>query len=122
LNKIKSIAVDFDGTLCASAYPEVGKRYLIHKLIAWYIRKMHKMGCVIILNTLRDKYNDKYGCDPFYNAVFHCEKWHIPIDVFNDNEQCATEKYGYARKIKADRYLDDRNYGFLGCVLRFYDK
>ena len=120
--KIKSIALDFDGTLCTTAFPEVGKRYWIHKLVAWYIRKMHKKGCVIILNTLRDKDNNKYGNEPFNNACFYCGKWHIPIDVFNDNEKWATEKYGYARKIKADRYLDDRNFGILGFILRLYDK
>jgi hypothetical protein len=33
-----------------------------------------------------------------------------------------TMKYGYARKINADRYIDDRNIGLIGWLLRLYNK
>lgn len=116
--KSKKIAVDFDGTLCKEAYPYVGKRLLIHKLVAKYIRYKKKKGYTIILNTLRDHNNHIYGSDLLKQAIEACKRWNVPIDLVNDNLESATEKWGYSRKIGADLYIDDRNIGFIGWLLR----
>jgi hypothetical protein len=118
---MKVLAVDFDGTLCTTAWPEIGKRKLIHKLVASYVRYKSKHGWTIILNTLRDKNNKKAPMSLFY-AESKCVIWDIPISFINDNVPVLTQKYGYARKIKADLYLDDHNIGLLGWLLRKADR
>lgn len=120
--KINSIAVDFDGTLCTAAYPEVGKRYWIHKLVAGYVRWMHKRGCIIIINTLRDVENDLVGKKPYLDCILSLHKWGIQYHYINMNIPEATANYGYARKINADRYIDDRNIGLIGWLLRLYSR
>lgn len=117
----KTICVDFDGTLCCENFPKIGKRYFIHKIIGKYIKHLHEKGWSVVLFTLRDEKNEKY---PFIlkEAIEACEKWNIPIDRVNENSYEATKKYGYARKIKGDIYLDDRNFGLLGWILRKYNK
>ena len=120
--KQEIIAVDFDGTLCSTAYPGIGKRHLIHKIVAAYIRYKKKHGCIIVLNTLRDKHNKEQGPEPLNRAVEACKSWNIPIDYVNDNPRRLTEEWGYSRKIAADRFLDDRNVGMLGWLLRACSK
>ena len=121
--KIKSLAVDFDGTLfAATCYPDTGKKYWIHKLIIWYIKRKQSQGTILILNTLRDKDNALDSGYAYDKAVYLCNEWGIYFDIVNDNIKEETEKYGYARKIKADRYIDDRNIGLIGWILRLYNK
>lgn len=118
--KDKTICVDFDGTLCSEDFPRIGKRYLLHKIIGAYIKYLHKKGWTVVLYTLRDKDNKKYPT-LLNEAVQACVNWNIPIDRVNENCIDATDYYGYARKIKGDIYLDDRNFGPFGWLLRTYN-
>ena len=49
--KSETFAVDFDGTLCRSAWPGIGEP--IHEMINW-IKELRQMGHKVILWTCRD--------------------------------------------------------------------
>lgn len=114
--KSKELAIDFDGTLCTTGYPESGAQLWIHKLIARYVRKKKKQGWIIILNTLRTK---DYVLD---QAIQFCQEHDIPLDYINENNPENVCVYGESRKIGADIHIDDKNIGFLGWLLRTTDK
>ena len=118
---IKSIAYDFDGTLATTAYPVVGKQYWIHKLICYRLKKLHDRGVFIIINSLRDEKNNKDNGDAHRTMLKWLTDNRIPFDLVNDNQPEATAKWGYARKVNADRYVDDRNIGLIGIILRYYN-
>ena len=93
-------AIDFDGTLCTDAYPEIGepKQDIInfckarkaegHKLILWTCRE----GCLLA------------------DALLWCKKHDLEFDAVNENLKERIEQYGTdPRKIGADFYVDDRN-------------
>lgn len=108
----KRIAVDFDGTLCSVNYPYIGKQKWPHKLILWYCKYQQKKGNIIILNTLRTKEKHlSIALDWLKSLDF------IP-DFVNENDPILVSIYGESRKIGADIYIDDRNFGFLGWFLR----
>lgn len=93
------IAVDFDGTLCENAYPEIGNAnfYLILQL-----KGRQAMGDKLILWTCR-------AGEALDRAVEWCEGYGLHFDAINDNLPETLEKYGSnSRKITADIYLDDR--------------
>ena len=94
------IAVDFDGTLCADAYPEIGDAN--NKLI-WELQSRQSMGDTLILWTCR--IGDKLS-----EAVSWCEDHGLYFDAVNDNLQETILKWGSnPRKITADIYIDDRS-------------
>jgi len=116
MNK-KIIAVDFDGTLCVSNYPNISKKQRwIHKLILRFIIKKQKQGCIIILNTLREK--DK----GLQEAVNWLQTLGFYPDYINSNYPPNIFKYGESRKIGCTLNIDDRNIGFFGWLLRLLDK
>lgn len=95
----KIIAVDFDGTLCQSAYPNIGKPldYVID-----YVKKLKADGCTLILWTCRvGKLLDE--------AINWCNAQELQFDYCNEN---VTENVEYfqnnPRKVYADLYIDDR--------------
>lgn len=95
----KIIAVDFDGTLCVNAWPEIGAPI---KETIDYLKTMKQQGARIILWTCRagDKLND---------AIKWCEEQGIVLDAVNDNLPDLTEAFGSnTRKVYADIYLDDK--------------
>lgn len=102
----KVIAVDFDGTLCESNYPDVGEIKPEHKVIHELVRKLHKNGDVIILWTCRSG-------KELEAAVSFCRQHNIPIDYVNENDPERVELYGCdSRKISADLYIDDKSLGW----------
>ncbi len=111
--KIKHIAIDFDGTLtsCPTSYPEPGKQKWIHKLILKWIMRQQKKGVYIIINTLRE------GRDLILVKQWCYLQGFYP-SAFNANDPILTEKWGYSRKIAAGIYIDDRNIGLFGFILR----
>ena len=112
----KRLCVDFDGTLCRSEYPYIGKRFLPHKIIAWYVRMKKRQGWIIILNTLRT------NKDLLDMAVYACKhEFNIPIDYVNENTKEDVQMWGDSRKISCDINIDDRNIGFIGWLLRRYE-
>ena len=100
LNNGKNIiAVDFDGTLCENAWPEIGAANM--ELID-YIRLTKLHGCKIILWTSR------VG-DRLKEAVEWCKDKGLTFDAVNENLPEAIEAFGGdSRKIFANVYIDDK--------------
>jgi hypothetical protein len=103
-NKMKKlpyiVAVDFDGTLCENAYPEIGapKYDVIHAVQDFKIR-----GYKTILWTCRNK-------AALRKAVEWCEEFGLEFDAINQNIPEVQEMFGGdTRKVFADIYIDDRN-------------
>jgi len=96
------IAVDFDGTIVDDAYPGIGKP----KMFAFQtLKEMQKDGHRLILWTYRHgKRLDE--------AVEFCKKNSIEFYAVNRSfpeEPAHDEKV--SRKIHADLFIDDRNFG-----------
>ena len=93
------IAVDFDGTLCFSKWPECGEPN--HALIN-YLKKWKSKGNKLILWTCR-------AGDALTSAVEWCKEQELEFDAVNDNLPEIVEYYGSnSRKITCDWYIDDR--------------
>lgn len=92
-------AVDFDGTLCEDAFPEIGKPRLA---VIDFVKAARATGDKVILWTCR------VG-DCLEAAVCWCEAQGIIFDAVNDNLPEVIEKYGTnCRKVCADFYIDDK--------------
>ena len=93
------IAVDFDGVICVSEFPNIGRPHInvIDALI-----KRRKKGDKLILWTCR---HDKLLDD----AVAFCRNMGLEFDAVNENLDFMIEKYGESRKVGADYYLDDKS-------------
>ena len=92
------IAVDFDGTLCESAWPGIGPPRLevIDTLI-----KSRKNGDRLILWTCREG-------KLLENALEWCRQYGLEFDSVNENlPERIAEFHSNPRKISADIYLDD---------------
>ncbi|MDO4178952.1 MAG: hypothetical protein Q4D21_07160 [Phascolarctobacterium sp.] len=93
------IAVDFDGTLCEDAFPEIGRPNLE------LIRKLkinHMNGDKLILWTCRTD-------EDLTRALSWCQGFGLVFDAVNENLPEVIALYGGdSRKIFADIYLDDR--------------
>ena len=93
------IAVDFDGTLCENAWPEIGdaKYIILNAVIDARCR-----GDKIILWTNREG-------EELEEAVRWCASHGLRFDAVNENLPELKEKYGNdTRKIGADIYIDDK--------------
>lgn len=101
MNRSKIIAVDFDGTLCFSTWPEVGPP---NKPLIDYLKGQQKDGSKLILWTCRSG-------EALDKAVSWCkEVAHLEFDAINDNVQEMIDYYGHnSRKISCDVYIDDRS-------------
>ena len=103
------IAVDFDGTLCKEAWPNIGEANIA--LIEWLIAR-REMGDRVILWTCRaEKMLDE--------AVAWCLRRGLEFDAINENLPENIGKYGNdCRKVFADVYLDDKA-GYIGRISPF---
>lgn len=93
------IAVDFDGTLCFSKWPELGEpnRPLIEYLKVW-----RNQGNKLILWTCR-------AGEALKRAVSWCQEQQLEFDAVNDNLPEVIEMYGNnSRKVTCDYYIDDK--------------
>lgn len=102
--RYNTIAVDFDGTLCNNAFPEIGQA---NTLVIDYIKKLAAEGTKIILFTCREDGERKLLTE----AVNFCKELEIPIYAVNenpDNPYPAIYGTGAGRKVYADLYIDDR--------------
>lgn len=92
-------AIDFDGTLCESAFSEIGSPNLA--LIEHLKRR--KQGNKLILWTCR------VG-DRLQEAVEWCKKYGLEFDAVNENLPEMIEQWGgESRKVFADVYIDDKS-------------
>lgn len=95
-----SYAVDFDGTLCDSEYPNFGKP---NKRLIEFLIKKKKEGHKLTLWTCRE------GTE-LLNAVKWCEKHGLTFDAVNENLPEDIEVFGSdPRKIGYDILIDDKN-------------
>ena len=95
----KIIAVDFDGTLCFSSWPDLGEPN--EPLIA-YLKEWRNKGNKLILWTCR-------AGEPLRDALRWCSDMQIEFDAVNDNLPEIVALYGNnSRKITCDYYIDDR--------------
>ena len=93
------IAVDFDGTICANAYPYCGEPHneIIKRLI-----KCKKAGHELILWTCRSG-------QQLEEAIEYCAVYGLEFDAINKNIDRLVEMFGDdSRKVVADIYLDDK--------------
>lgn len=97
------IAVDFDGTIAADCFPEIGEPMLF---AVESLKALKNQGNKLILWTCRtDLPERKYLTE----AVEFCRELGIEFDAVNDNVQDAPfiDK-GNCRKVYADFYIDDK--------------
>ncbi len=100
----RKIAVDFDGTIVENAYPAIGRE---RPFALQTLRKLQEHGFAVVLWTCRT------GTE-LDEAVEFCRKG--GVEFYAVNECFEGELYTGAkcpRKIDADIYIDDRNYGGL---------
>ncbi|RED50084.1 BT0820 family HAD-type phosphatase [Seonamhaeicola aphaedonensis] len=101
LNKNLIIAVDFDGTIVEDAFPKIGKP----KMFAFEtLKKLQNKGHRLILWTYR------HGTK-LQDAIDFCEE--NGVSFYAINSSFPEEKFanGASRKINADIFIDDRNFG-----------
>lgn len=93
-------AVDFDGTLCRNAWPEIGEPNL--ELIR-FLKQAQANGAELILWTMREG-------ETLNQAVEWCSQHGLEFDVVNDNLEKLKDAYNNnPRKVYADYYIDDHN-------------
>ena len=92
-------AVDFDGTLCENAWPDIGKPN--HSLIST-LKKAREKGDKVILWTCRT-------ADRLDDAVAWCKEQGLEFDAVNENLPEIIGQFGTeSRKVCADIYIDDK--------------
>ena len=93
------IAVDFDGTLCFSNWPELGEP---NRPLIKYLKNWREQGNKLILWTCR-------AGEALDKAVSWCQDQQLEFDAVNDNLPEVIELYGNnSRKITCDYYIDDK--------------
>jgi hydroxymethylpyrimidine pyrophosphatase-like HAD family hydrolase len=101
LEETLTIAVDFDGTIVEDSYPGIGKP----QLFAFdTLKKLQDKGHRLILWTYR------HG-KALDEAVAFCKENGITFYAVNKSFPEETFDDKYSRKINADLFIDDRNYG-----------
>ena len=92
-------AIDFDGTLCEDAWPDIGKpNYMMIQIL----KALREKGDKVILWTCRT-------ADRLEEAIAWCKEQGLEFDAVNENipeiiGQFETE----SRKVFADVYIDDK--------------
>ena len=93
------IAVDFDGTLCYSNWPDLGEP---NRPLIEYLRAQRQSGNKLILWTCR-------AGEALERAVSWCREHNLTFDAVNDNLPEIVALYGNnSRKITCDYYIDDK--------------
>lgn len=99
LNGNQVIAVDFDGTLCKQAWPEIGEE---NKILIEHLKEQQAAGARLILWTNREG-------DLLEEAVEWCMAHGLTFDTVNANLPELIDLYkNDCRKINADIYIDDK--------------
>ena len=93
-------AVDFDGTLCKNAWPEIGEP---NTPLIEFLKREQAEGDELILWTMREG-------GALDEALAWCAKNGLTFDAVNDNAESQKKLYGNnPRKVYADLYIDDHN-------------
>jgi uncharacterized HAD superfamily protein len=100
--KTLTIAIDFDGTIAESHWPNVGNE--IPGAIQT-IKRLHKRGHKVIIWTCRTG-------EPLQHAIQWLIQHNVPYDAINQNLPEHIKRYkGDTRKVHADLYVDDKGLG-----------
>lgn len=99
----RKIAVDFDGTIVENQYPAIGRE---RPFALRTLRALQDKGFLLILWTCRT------GAD-LEAAVGFCRKGGVEFYAVNENYDGELGDGDSPRKIDADIYIDDRNFGGL---------
>lgn len=95
----KVIAVDFDGCMCKSKWPEIGEP---NRDVIARAKAERENGAELVLWTCRT--GEKLDA-----ALAACKSWGLEFDAVNDNTESRKALYGdNPRKISANEYWDDR--------------
>ncbi|HFS68177.1 MAG TPA: hydrolase [Flavobacteriia bacterium] len=97
----KTIAIDFDGTIVKDAYPKIGKPL---PFSFETLKKLQEKGNRLILWTYR---NGK----KLDEAIEFCNKNGITFYAINKSYPEEEFDETISRKIHADIFIDDRNFG-----------
>ena len=102
-----TIAVDFDGTLCTYAFPNIGKQTEQQKRLLKTLILLRNDGHKLILWTNRGD-NERFKC--LTEAIDWCKEQGLEFDAINKNlpEKEIKKLSGYSPKIMADYYIDDK--------------
>jgi hydroxymethylpyrimidine pyrophosphatase-like HAD family hydrolase len=99
----KILAIDFDGTIVEDAYPKIGKP----RLFAFEtMQKLQEKGHRLILWTYRNGRK-------LQEAVDFCKENGIEFYAVNKSYPEEVLDKSISRKIHADIFIDDRNFGEL---------
>jgi hypothetical protein len=94
-------AVDFDGTLCENAWPNIGAP---NYAMLEYCINLRACGHKLILWTCRDG-------DSLREAIEWCSGYGLAFDAVNENLPERIALFGTdPRKVGADYYIDDKNH------------
>ncbi|MCL2073920.1 MAG: hydrolase [Marinilabiliaceae bacterium] len=96
-----TIAIDFDGTIVEHRFPAIGKEMFF---AFDTMKALQKEGHNLILWTYR---HSKFLDD----AVDYCKKNGVEFYAVNANHPEEEFDNTFSRKILADIYIDDRNFG-----------
>ena len=95
----KAIAIDFDGCLCAEAYPEIGEP---NWPVIQRAKQEQQAGAGLILWTVREG-------QLLQDALDACKRWGLTFDAVNESLPDWIVAYGNRpRKVGASEYWDDR--------------
>lgn len=93
------VAVDFDGTMCESDWPEIGRE---NKNMLKVVPMLRELGAIVILWSCREE-------DDLQDAIDWCAERGVTFDAANDNCDCIKDYFEWnTRKIHADEYWDDK--------------
>ena len=93
-------AVDFDGTLCTNAYPEIGEP---KQDIISFCKSLKRDNHKLIFNSCREG-------ELMARAIVWCADRGLHFDAINANLPELIARYGGdCRKISADFYIDDKS-------------
>jgi len=105
MNKKLIIAVDFDGTLCEYAFPQIGPQSPKQEELMSLLIKLKKEGHKLILWTNRGD-NEHYKS--LTEAIDWCKQKGLEFDSINKNLPNQKKLSGYSPKFMADYYIDDK--------------
>lgn len=96
---IQVVAVDFDGTLCESAFPGIGRPCYKARRI---LNEFRRRGGTVVIWTCREG-------EHLQAAKDWLDKHGFQYDYLNENPPFRVDQFGWdCRKVGADLYIDDK--------------